>query len=504
MSLTLWCLISVQIILGGFDTLFHHEFTERLPWRHGQAKELKLHSIRCFIYAIVFALIGVTEPKGLFAGTLLVLMLVEIGITLTDFVEEDLTRKLPASERVLHTLLAINFGAILAFFAPVLWHWSTEPTGLASAPHGPVWSGVMIACAVGVAGFGLRDWLASERQKKLPEKSAIGLLASELEAKNILITGGTGFIGRRLVEALNAVGADVTVLTRNPANAASLTHPVRVITSLDQIRSDTPLFAIVNLAGEPIVGGLWTKRFRQKLLTSRTQMTSDLVELVKRLETRPEVVVSGSAIGVYGANLKRPVCDNSVVRDDGSFSQKLCQAWEAEASRFSEQGIRTVLLRTGIVLDTSGGTLGQMLFPFEYGIGGPFGSGRQIMSWITRDDLVRLIGHALDKTAVRGPLNGVTPKPVTNRAFSQTLGKVLHRPSFLPIPGPVLRTGLGDLAREIFLANQDVRPAKALETGFRFQHTSLENALTDMIRVCPSDQNQVRAQTDRISTSQHT
>ncbi|HEV7690224.1 MAG TPA: TIGR01777 family oxidoreductase [Hyphomonadaceae bacterium] len=478
MSDMLWLLITAQIVMGAVDTLVHHEFTERLAWRKSQMHELQLHGIRNLVYCGVFLVLGVMEIRGLLAVLALLALYGELFVTLKDFVEEDKTRKLPPSERVLHTLLALNYGAILYGITPVLGAQAGQPTGIAFALHG-FWTLPCLVASLGTLVFGLRDLAASRRLKRMVRPAAADLLPRG-PRRHILVTGGTGLIGTRLVEALVACGDDVTVLTRNPMSAAQLATPVRIVTSLDQIGDSEHIDAIVNLAGQPVVG-FWTARYRRKCLRSRLRATRNVVRLIARLAHKPSVLVNGSAIGVYGAQPILAMDEMSRPDIDGGFAQRLCLDWERHALRAREHGVRTILLRIGIVLDTDGGSLGQMLAPFEYGLGGPFGDGKAWISWISRDDIVRLIDHVMRDPHIEGPVNGVAPEPVQNAAFVRALGKALHRPAFMPLPAFVLKGLLGDLGREIFLSSQFVRPARAWQSGFRFNDQRLDKLLERLV-----------------------
>lgn len=471
-----WILVCIHILLGACDTIIHHELTEKLAWRRSQARELRLHAARNFAYAGIFLILGFTELTGALAALLLAALYAELAITLWDFVEEDRTRALPPTERVLHTLLALNYGAILAMVSPGLVAASAQTTGAVVEAQW-FWAIPCMAASVGTLVFGLRDLGAAQRWTRIPERPAASLLAAAPRRSGILVTGGTGFIGSRLVAALVARGDDVTVLTRDVAKACHLAAPVRLVTSLDQLHASTRIDAIVNLAGQPVAGFFWTGRYRRRLLRSRLRVTRDVLRLIARLDRKPGVLVSGSAIGVYGANPDGALSEEAVIADDGSFSQRLCQTWERMALRAETLGVRTVLLRTGLVLDTDGGSLPQMLPAFEYGAGGPFGRGRNWMSWISRDDLVRLIDHAIRTDSLRGPLNGAAPEPVRNIDFARTLGAALSRPAILPLPATLLTLALGDLAREIFLGSQRVEPEAALRTGFRFRDDRLDPLL---------------------------
>jgi uncharacterized protein (TIGR01777 family) len=262
---------------------------------------------------------------------------------------------------------------------------------------------------------------------------------------------------------------------RNPAKADALHPPITLITSLDQVADDAKIDAIVNLAGEPIGNGLWTEAKRRKILDSRIGMTDDVVRLIGRLERRPGVLVSGSAIGWYGLWQDQPLTESA--KAHSCFSHELCDAWEKQASRATEYGVRVVHLRTGLVVGTEGGFLTRMLTPFEFGLGGPMGSGKQWMSWIERDDLVRLIGHALAKPDISGPINATAPIPVTNGKFTMELGRRLQRPAVLRIPAALLHHAAGGMADELLLGGQRVIPNKALSSGFVFRHETLRSAL---------------------------
>ena len=301
-------------------------------------------------------------------------------------------------------------------------------------------------------------------------------LASGLPGRQtILVTGATGFIGSRLVAGLTDAGHQVIALVRNPAKAEILHPPIALITSLDQLPADAKIDAIVNLAGEPIGNGLWTEAKRRRILDSRTGMTNDVVRLIARLERRPAVLVNGSAIGWYGLWQDQPLTESA--KAHACFSHELCDAWEKAASRAAEHGVRTVYLRIGLVVGTEGGLLTRMLTPFEYGLGGPMGSGQQWMSWIERDDLIRLIVHAIAKPDISGPINATAPIPVRNMKFTEELGRRLGRPAVFRVPAALLHHVAGDFADELLLGGQRVIPNKALSSGFVFRHETLRSAL---------------------------
>jgi uncharacterized protein len=482
-SPVLWSLIAVQLALGLFDIVYHHEMMERLAWRVSQRRELKLHGARNLAYAVLFLALGLFELKGLWAMLVISVLAAEVVITLTDFVEEDLSRKLPASERVTHALLAINYGAILALLVPVLVGWANQRTAIV-----PVWYGIgsVLAplAAAGVIVFGLRDFFAARRARRLVLGNAAELVRALPGRQRVLVTGATGFIGRRLTEALASSGHEVIVLARDPAKAATLRPPFRLVTRLDQIADDAVIDAIINFAGEPVANGLWTRTKRRRILASRLRVTRDVIRLTARLQRRPAVMISGSAIGWYGT-----WGDESLTEFDGGkrgFGHRVCEAWECAAREAEKFGVRVVRLRIGIVLGTESGMLSNLLAPFEFGLGGSIGSGEQWISWIHRDDLIRLIAHIIATPQLSGPVNGTAPAPVRNADFAQALGRALHRPVLLRMPASVLRRLAGDLADELLLRGQRVLPDKVQASGFKFRHETLPSALSAILGDMPA------------------
>lgn len=478
-SETLWVLIGVQITMGAFDMFYHHEMTERLAWRGSAARELRLHAVRNWFYAFVFAVLGFARPAGLVAMALISVLVIEVLITLWDFVEEDLSRRLPASERVTHTLLALNYGAVLVLLVPELVAAANEPTALQ-----PAWHGIIsVLCAIAAGGvlvFGFRDWFASARCRAFDDTVPRGLASGLPARQHILVTGATGFIGVRLSAALVAEGHRVTALVRPDSLRtgrvrAALPTPLSVVSSLAEVPDDARIDAIVNLAGAPVAEWLWTRTNRMRILRSRIKTTRAVAGLIDRLAYKPHVFVSGSAIGFYGYQSDDALTE--AAPQGSGFAAGLCAAWEAEARRIETRGVRVVMLRTGVVLGRDGGMLARLLPPFDLCGGGRIGNGQQWLSWIGRDDVVRLITFAIGNGALSGPVNATAPGAVRNHDFARTLGRVLQRPAVLPLPAAVLRLTLGVMGEEILLGGQRVLPAKALAAGFMFRHGDIEALL---------------------------
>jgi uncharacterized protein (TIGR01777 family) len=415
----------------------------------------------------------------MWAYAIIILLGCEFLITLRDFAEEDKTRKLPMSERLLHTVLTANYGIVLALLIPVLWGWAQAPTGLAMVSYG-LWTAMMMLSAFAVFILSLRDFHAAARLRRLTERQ-VGTLMPSLEKKQtILITGGTGFIGCRLILALQSAGHSVIVLTRNAAQAG-LPAPVTLIESFDHIKADQEIDTVINLAGESLSNGLWTVKKRAAIRKSRIGLTQELVAMLTRLDRKPALLINGSAIGVYGVNPIGSQNETSELQIDGTFSQKLCLDWEAEAYKAEGLGLRVVCLRIGMVLDRSGAALRQVLIPTELGGGAKFGNGKQMMSWISRDDLVGMIGYIMASPKIRGPVNGVSPLPVTNAAFTKAVATALYRPSLVSIPNFVMNA-LGGLGREILMANQSIYPNTALQSGYDFMDTDIDAFMKEQLR----------------------
>lgn len=299
----------------------------------------------------------------------------------------------------------------------------------------------------------------------------------------ITITGATGLIGPQLVSALQARDYEVTVLTRDPARAREKLGEVEAI-GWDLMGEAAPpealvgRAAVIHLAGEP-VAQRWNARARRAIRESRIEGTRNLIEGLRlagqsELGERPGVLISSSAIGYYGPHGEEPLDEDAPPGRD--FLSQVCVEWEAEATRARELGLRVVTVRTGVVLDSSGGALAKMLPPFRLGIGGPVAGGRQYIPWIHSEDLLGIMLAALEDERWSGPVNATAPEPLPNRDFSRVLGQVLKRPALAPVPGMALRLLYGEMA-EIITTGARVVPAKALVLGYEFRHPRLEEAL---------------------------
>jgi uncharacterized protein (TIGR01777 family) len=301
---------------------------------------------------------------------------------------------------------------------------------------------------------------------------------------HIVIAGGSGFLGTALTGALTREGHDVTILTRRPAPAAPPQSRVKYVNWQPDGRSGTWATAlngaavVVNLAGESIAARRWSAEQKARLEQSRLDATRSLTAAIRNAAHKPDVFVSGSAVGYYGDRGEETLTETSPPGTD--FLAGLAQKWEAAALTLGDV-TRVSLIRTGIVLDRRGGALPRMLPPFRMFVGGPLGSGRQYMPWIHKEDWVRLVAWAMTHEGARGPLNATSPSPVTNQEFSQALGRALNRPSFLPAPAFALRLMLGEMADALLLSGQRALPVRATDLGFSFRYTNIDEALANVL-----------------------
>ncbi|KPJ93450.1 MAG: hypothetical protein AMJ53_07190 [Gammaproteobacteria bacterium SG8_11] len=479
---TLLLLLSIQGLIGAYDSIYHHDFKEKLSLKPIAKNELKIHSIRSLLYSILFLSFGWTQWQGWLAPLFAAILVIELLLTLWDFVEEDRSRVLPASERITHTILTLNFGAILALFMPELLRWQSLPTDLSLVDHG-IYSWIMTVYGVGVIPFAIREYISFRRLGRKPKKISDNKNSyPSMPPQNILITGGTGFIGQSLCNALLSQGHTLTLLVRDYVKAATLfgsSSRLTFISSIDQLKDTDRFDTVINLAGEPIATGRWNQRKKQLIKESRFDTTKQIVHYIKTTHTKPKLFISGSAIGYYGPREDEVITESSP--GTPCFSNELCAQWEALAQQVQYFGVRVCLLRTGIVLGKTGGVLASMLIPFSYGLGGKLGDGRQWMSWIHIEDVVGIILELIRNEYISGPINATAPNPVNNAEFTRVLGKHLYRPTVLKMPGFVLRMVMGEVADELLLVGLKAIPKKITDNGYQFLYPHLSDALVNII-----------------------
>lgn len=293
-------------------------------------------------------------------------------------------------------------------------------------------------------------------------------------AMRIILTGSSGLIGSQLKTTLRAEGHEVIVLVRSHPTAASerFWKPSDFTLEQDALEGAD---AVIHLAGAGIADERWSASRKRVLYRSRIDSTRLLVERMATLEKKPQVFVCASAIGYYGDRGDELLTEDSA-RGDG-FLADLCADWEAEARKAEDLGVRTVRMRTGVVLDAQGGALGQMLLPFKLGVGGKLGNGKQYMSWVSSDDVVAAYKLAVENVDIAGAINLTAPTPVTNREFTKTLGEVLGRPTILPVPRFGVRVLFGEMGETLLLEGSRVIPEALLEHGYEFRYTDLQACL---------------------------
>lgn len=295
----------------------------------------------------------------------------------------------------------------------------------------------------------------------------------------IVIAGASGFVGRALVPELRAANHEVFRLVRRAVAAPDEITWTPEKTEID-VRGLEGADAIINLAGENLSAGRWTEARREQILRSRVEATRTLVLALDGLKTRPTVFINASAVGFYGSRDNETLTESSPIGT--GFLPEVCLAWESHAEGAARKGLRTVLMRFGLMLAREGGALAKMLPAFRAGLGGPLGDGTQWMSWIERSDAVAAIRHVLANDACRGPVNFAAPNPVVNREFAAALGRALGRPAVLAAPAFALRLAFGQMADEALLASTRAVPRRLVETGFRFRYPVIDQALQAALR----------------------
>jgi uncharacterized protein (TIGR01777 family) len=297
--------------------------------------------------------------------------------------------------------------------------------------------------------------------------------------KNILITGGTGLIGSALCELLVGQNHHVTVLSRHPETVKDKCgQQVKGIQSLTEIDDSINIDWVFNLAGEPIADKPWTKKRKAALEKSRIDLTRHLVDWIVERKHAPDCLISGSAVGWYGDGGDTVLTEQSGFVDE--YTHQLCEAWEQQALRASQSGVRVCMVRTGLVLASNGGFLHKMLLPFKLGVGGRLGSGQQYMPWVHIKDMVNLLEFLASNNQADGPFNASSSNPVSNKLFTKTLVDVLHRYAFIPVPAWLVKALLGEMSG-LLLTGQRTIPEKAQAMGFDFFYTDIKLALTDVL-----------------------
>ncbi|WP_303291975.1 TIGR01777 family oxidoreductase [Marinobacter sp. SS5-14b] len=298
-------------------------------------------------------------------------------------------------------------------------------------------------------------------------------------SQRILITGGTGFIGRALCKELLAKGHSLTVYSRQkPEVVTAVCGAVEATADLNLLKAHVGFDVVFNLAGEGIADKRWSDARKQALLDSRVAVTQTLVNVIRTWRNLPGVLISGSAVGYYGDQGERLVTEDTPPHPE--FTHKLCADWEQAALSLEADAVRTCLSRTGVVVGKGGGFLQRMVLPFKLGLGGRLGSGRQYMPWVHRDDVVACLIWMMESEQAEGPYNVVSPAPVTNAEFTRTLAEVLHRPALFPAPAPVLKAVLGEMAG-LLLTGQNAVPARLQAEGFTFRYPNLKPALRESV-----------------------
>jgi len=297
---------------------------------------------------------------------------------------------------------------------------------------------------------------------------------------NILITGGTGFIGSHLIEYFLKQQYNIIVLSRKIKKNA---NNLKYILNLDSIKDNTKIDIIINLAGAPIDKN-WTKKYKKILLNSRIQTTKKIISLIERLDNKPKVLISGSAVGYYGA---RDTKSESDFLDENSnykpcFTHTLCEKWENEANLATKFGTRVCIIRLGVVLGKDGGMLKKIFLPFKLGLGGNLGDGKQYLSWVHIDDVIRVINYLIINNSSSGVYNLTSPNPISNSYFTKHLGKTLKRLTLFTMPSFVIQLLFGEMGEELLLGSNKVIPSKLLEEGYKFKYPKIEEALEDIYK----------------------
>ncbi len=295
----------------------------------------------------------------------------------------------------------------------------------------------------------------------------------------VLITGASGLLGQALQESFKDKGYEMLLASRKePEDDRHIQWSIEGgFTDPEKLEG---VDVVVHLAGENVSGLRWTDEKKKAIHDSRVLGTRNVVDAISKLKKKPKTFIASSAIGFYGERGDEEVVESSAAGDN--FLAGVCKEWEAESRRAEDAGIRTVLLRTGIVLSKDGGALATMLLPFKMGVGGVVGSGKQWMSWISLDDEIAIINYCIENENIRGAVNAVAPNPVTNQEFTKTLGEVLYRPTFLPLPEFAVSMIFGEMGDALLLASTKVIPKRLEDAGFEFKYPELKPAIEHAVK----------------------
>ncbi len=299
-------------------------------------------------------------------------------------------------------------------------------------------------------------------------------------AESVLVTGGTGFIGKSLVQHLLRSGYECWVLSRQSGGGSGSVEGAHYVQWLRELPEELPSL-VINLSGENIAEHRWTPHRKIRLRNSRVALTLALVDHYRKSAQAPRRVISGSAVGYYGSHENELL--NEEARCHPGFSHELCQQWEEAAQSFESLGASLCRLRIGVVIGAGGGVVARMHRPFQLGLGGVIGSGEQWISWIHRQDLINLILFLLEHETLQGPLNATSPNPVTNAQFTRVFAKLLHRPALFPLPAVVVRSLFGQMGEELLLSGQRVIPERLVRSGFEYVYPELSSALAEALGV---------------------
>ncbi len=303
--------------------------------------------------------------------------------------------------------------------------------------------------------------------------------------KKIIVTGATGLIGKKLCMELIKSGNEISVFTRDPERAKSVINDAKEYVNWDYETSEkweeylNGKNAVIHLAGESIAGMRWNSNYKKSIFNSRIISTRKLVNAIEKVEQKPSIFISASAVGYYGNAGNDELTESS--KNGNDFLAEVCNDWELEAEKVEQFNLRSVSVRTGIVLDKESGALKKMLLPYKLFLGGSLGSGNQWFPWIHIDDLINIYLYILNNSSVDGPINASSPNPVTMKVFSKKLGKILHRPSFFNVPLFALKIAIGEAAESV-VASQRVIPEKLLKNGFKFKFEKIDGALKDLLK----------------------